>query len=171
MQGDRRVSTRPRSAFVLALFGVLLVGVAGCGGNKKSAATTTTTAAADSLFSGVEPGATFADARTAIRSLYAQHPEIRNFVYQDVYYTPSSRDQVLSVCRHGGPTTNARERETSRVFGCAPLIFFFYSFGKRKHVAASTDAARALYVYAARIPGPYNAQPQLTSLLRSWGVR
>ena len=159
-----------RSGIALALAGVLLVGAAGCGGSKKSAATTTTPAA-DSLFSGVEPGATFADARTAIRRLYVQHPEIRNFVYQDVDYTPASRDNVLAVCQRGGPTTNARERETSRVFGCAPLIFFFYSFGKRKHVAASTDAARALYVYAARIPGPYDAQPQLTSLLKSWGVR
>lgn len=160
-----------KSGIALALAGVLLVCAAGCGGNKKAAATTTTTAAADSLFSGVEPGVTFADARTAVRRLYAQHPEIRNFVYQDVYYTPTSRDKVLAVCRRGGPTTNARERETSRVFGCAPLIFFFYSFGKRKQVAASTDVARALYEYAARIPGPYNAQPQLTSLLRSWGVR
>jgi hypothetical protein len=160
-----------RAGIALALAGVLLAGAAGCGGDKKSGATTTTTAAADSLFSGIEPGVTFADARTAVLRLYAQHPEIRKFVYQDVYYTPASRDQVLAVCQRGGPTTNSRERETSRVFGCAPLIFFFYSFGKRKHVTESTNVARALYVYAAGIPGPYDARPQLTSLLRSWGVR
>ena len=149
---------------------MLLAGAAGCGGKKKDAATTTT-AAAGSLFSGFEPGVTFADARTAITRLYASHPEIRKFVYQDVYYTPASRDKVLAVCRRGGPATNAREKETSRVFGCAPLIFFFYSFGKRKHVTESTDVARALYVYAAGIHGPYDARPQLTSLLRSWGIR
>ena len=160
-----------RIGLAVALAALLVAGATGCGGSKKSSATTTTTAAADSLFSGTEPGVTFADARAAIRRLYAQHPEIRKFVYQDVYYTPASRDQVLSVCRRGGPATNARERETSRVFGCAPLIFFFYSFGKRRHVGESTDVARALYVYAAGIPGPYDAQPQLTSLLRSWGVR
>jgi hypothetical protein len=169
MRGDRRLSATRTLPLLLAA--VLLACAAGCGGNKKSAATTTTTPAADSLFSGIEPGVTFADARTAIRKLYASHPEIRRFVYQDVYYTPATRNQVLAVCKRGGPATNAREKETSRVFGCAPLIFFFYSFGKRKHVTESTDVARSLYVYASAIPGPYSAQPQLTSLLRSWGVR
>ena len=114
---------------------------------------------------------TFAETRRAIRALYAHHAGIRSFVYQDVYYTPETRDKVLAVCRRGGPAVNARERETSRVFGCAPLIFFFYSFGTRKHVAESVAVARTLYRYAAGIGGPYDPQPPLTNLLRSSGVR
>ena len=124
-----------------------------------------------SLFTGTRQPATFTETRAAIRRLYAHHPEIRNFVYRDVFYTPQTRDKVLGVCRSGGPTVNARERETSRVFGCAPLIFFFYSFGKQKRVPESVEVARTLFRYAAGIGGPYDPRPPLTDLLRSWRVR
>ena len=126
---------------------------------------------AQSLFVGAAGPVAFPVVRATIRDLYARHPEIRRFVYRDVFYTPETRDKVLAVCRQGGPTANARERETSRVFGCAPLIFFFYSFGARRHVAESTAVARTLYRYAANIEGPYEPRPSLTGLLRSWGVR
>jgi hypothetical protein len=156
------------SRVALLLAAGLLAGAAGCSGDKQSAPTTTS---APSFFTGGARTVTFGEARTAIRRLYAHHPEIRSFVYRDVFYTPETRDKVLAVCRVGGPTSNARERETSRVFGCAPLIFFFYSFGARRHVAESVDVARTLYRYAAGIQGPYNPQPPLTGLLRSWGIR
>jgi len=142
----------------------------GCGGDKKTTAATTVPSA-QSLFAGGPVAAGFGDVRSAIRTLYSQHPEIGAFTYKDVSYTPTTRDSVLSVCRVGGPTANARERETSRVFGCAPLIFFFYSFGMQKHVPQSVDVARDLYGYAAAIQGPFNPKPALTGLLRSWGVR
>jgi hypothetical protein len=157
----------------LLLAAALLVVAAGCSGGKKAAAppTTTPAATAESLFVGTTGPVAYGVVRETIRQLYARQPEIRNFVYRDVFYTPATRDKVLTVCRRGGPTVNARERETSRVFGCAPLIFFFYSFGARKHVEESIAVARTLYRYAANIEGPYNARPSLTALLRSWGVR
>jgi len=148
----------------------LLVVTAGCSG-KKTAAPQTTTAAATSIFAGAAGPVTFPTVRGTVDDLYARHPEIRRFVSRDVFYTPSTRDKVLTVCRRGGPTVDARERETSRVFGCAPLIFFFYSFGARRHVAESTAVAQTLYRYAANIRGPFDPRPQLTGLLRSWGVR
>jgi hypothetical protein len=156
----------------LVVAAALLTVAAGCNKSEKTSARTTgaSVTAPESLFAGTRQPATFTKTRAAIRRLYADHPEIRNFVYRDVFYTPQTRDKVLAVCRVGGPTVNARERETSRVFGCAPLIFFFYSFGKRKRVAESVDVARTLYRYAAGIQGPYDPRPPLTDLLRSWGV-
>jgi hypothetical protein len=161
------------SRLPLLLVAAMLVLAAGCSGDEKAAPPPTTTAAAtaESLFVGTTGPVDFAVVRETIRQLYARHPEIRNFVYRDVFYTPETRDKVLTVCRTGGPTVNARERETSRVFGCAPLIFFFYSFGARTHVAESTAVARTLYRYAANIEGAYDPRPSLTGLLRSWGVR
>jgi hypothetical protein len=157
--------------FLLATV-LLVAALSGCGDGGKPAGTpATTTTPAASILTGAAQTATFAATQRAIRSLYAHHPEIRDFVYQDVYYTPETRDKVLAVCRLGGPAANARERETSRVFGCAPLIFFFYSFGTQRHVAESVGVARALYGYAAAIEGPYDPRPALTGLLKSWGVR
>jgi hypothetical protein len=144
---------------------------AGCAGDKKATTPTTTPAATESLFVGTTGPVDYAAVRTTIRRLYVRHPEIRSFVSRDVFYTPETRDKVLTVCRRGGPTANPRERETSRVFGCAPLIFFFYSFGAQKGVAESTAVARTLYRYAANIDGPYKPRPALAGLLRSWGVR
>jgi hypothetical protein len=88
---------------------------------------------------------TFAQARRAIVRLYGRHPEIRSFVYQDVVYTPETRDKVLATCRLGAASSNAREKETTRVFGCAPLIFFFYNFGRQKSVPESIEVARKLF--------------------------
>ena len=159
---------------VLLLLAAGLVAVAaGCAGDKKASSppTTTPAATAESLFVGTTGPVDYAVVRETIRQLYVRHPEIRGFVSRDVFYTPETRDKVLTVCRRGGPTVNPRERETSRVFGCAPLIFFFYSFGKRQHVPESVAAARELFWYAARINGPYQALPALTDLLQRWGVR
>jgi hypothetical protein len=157
-----------RLAFVLAA--MLLAVAAGCGSHKDSVGTTTTETSA-SLFTGSTRPVSFDAVRSSILALYSSEPAIRSFAYKDVVYTPEARDKVLTVCRRGGPTINARELETSRVFGCAPLIFFFYSYGTRKNVPASMDIARSLYRYAADIKGPYDPQPQLRSLLRSWGVQ
>ncbi len=154
---------------------VLLVpGLAACSGHKSSSSTTTATTpivTGPSILTGEARRVTFAQARKAIRQLYASYPEIQNFVYKDVVYTPATRDKVLAVCKQGGPTSNARDRETSRVFGCAPLIFFFYEFGRQKSVPQSIEVARKLFWYAAEIPGPYAALPPLTDLLQGWGIR
>ena len=159
------------AARVVLALALTAAAVGGCGDGGRRATTQPKAPRAASILSGKLQPVRFADVRRDILRLYARHPQVRNFVYRDVYYTPETRDKVLAVCRAGGPATNARERETSRVFGCAPLIFFFYSFGVRKHVPEAVDAAGALYAYAAGIGGPYDARPPLTDLLRRWGIR
>jgi hypothetical protein len=86
-------------------------------------------------------------------------------------YTPETRDKVLATCRLGAASSNAREKETTRVFGCAPLIFFFYNFGRQKSVPESIEVARKLFWYAAEITGPYQALPPLRDLLQRWGIQ
>ena len=134
------------AARVVLALALTAAAVGGCGDGGRRATTQPKAPRAASILSGKLQPVRFADVRRDILRLYARHPQVRIFVYRDVYYTPETRDKVLAVCRAGGPATNARERETSRVFGCAPLIFFFYSFGVRKHVPKrSTPPGRSTH--------------------------
>jgi hypothetical protein len=158
----------------LAVAALVVAGLSACGGHGKEAASAPTTTAAvafPAILTGRVRHVTFPQARRAIVHLYGRHPEIRSFVYQDVVYTPATRDKVLATCHLGAASSNAREKETTRVFGCAPLIFFFYSFGRRNSVPESIRVARTLFWYAAEIKGPYQALPALADLLQRWGVR
>lgn len=123
------------------------------------------------MLGGPAPHVAFADLTLAIERLYRQRPGIRTFVARDVEYTPATRDKVLGVCRRGGPETDAAALESAKIAGCAPLIFFFYSYGRQSSVPESTNLARMLYWYAVtNIRGPFDAERALTSLLRTWGV-
>jgi len=114
---------------------------------------------------------TSARLKLAIERLYQHEPTIRTFVVQDVEYTRKTRNKVLSVCQHGGLETDASALETAKIAGCAPLIFFFYKYGRQKSVPESIDVAREVYWYAAtKIHGPFDAHKALTALLVSWGV-
>ena len=122
------------------------------------------------LSSPVQP-TTFARARAAVLALYRTHSAVRTFTARDVFYTPATRDKVLKVCHEAGPEKTAQARESSRVLACAPLIFFYYSFGRRAAVPAAIDVARRLYWYAVEAnTKPDFSGPVLTRLLRSWGV-
>ena len=113
----------------------------------------------------------FLEVRPAVDRLYTQHPDLRSFVARDVQYTLRTRDKVLRVCHRGGPEQDRARRESIRLAGCAPLVFFFYSYGHQHAVPEATDVARQIYWYAVRnIRGPINARATLTALLRSWGV-
>jgi hypothetical protein len=116
---------------------------------------------------------TFAAVERTVQDLYRTHPGIGGrFSVQDVEYTTVTRDKVLKVCREGGPEKSAAALESARVLACAPLIFFFYSYGRMRSVPASIAVAQKLYWYAvANNERPHAAQPGLTSLLRKWGVR
>ncbi len=60
--------------------------------------------------------------------------------------------------------------ESARVLACAPLIFFFYSYGRRAAVPEGVDVARTLYWYAVTANRKaFDAGPGLTRLLVSWG--
>jgi hypothetical protein len=171
----RTSGRRPRPARRLPLgllaAAALVAASAGCGGGGSAASTTTTTAAPPSVLGSTARAVTFANLRTAIDRLYAEQPGIRTFVARDVEYSPKTRDKVLDVCRRGGPETDASARESSKIAGCAPLVFFFYSYGHAKSAPQSIDVARQVYWYAAtNIRGPFDARTALTTLLRSWGI-
>ena len=171
----RRVRRRPLIAR-LAVAALVVACLTACGGHGKATLSPATVPATDTtlpprILTGPVRPVTFAQARRAIVRLYSRHPEIRSFVYQDVVYTPGTRDKVLATCRFGAASSNAREKETTRVFGCAPLIFFFYNFGRQKSVPESIEVARKLFWYAAEIAGPYQALPPLRDLLQRWSIR
>jgi hypothetical protein len=108
--------------------------------------------------------------RHDVNTLYRTHPAIRSYVVRQVTYTPATRDKVLRVCHAGALVKTAKQREATRVFACAPLIFFFYRYGRDKSVAESLELARRLYWYGSAIPGPFDARRALTEVLEGWGV-
>ena len=125
-----------------------------------------------SVLDGQVRRVSLAETRQAIDRLYRNHPAIRTFVVRDVEYTPQTRDRVLRVCSRGGAEIDRGQLETSKVFACAPLIFFFDRYGHQASVPESVDVARQLYWYAlTHIRGPYEAKRELVHLLRSWGIR
>ena len=78
---------------------------------------------------------------------------------------------MLEVCRSGGRETDPAALESVRVAGCAPLIFYYYSYGQQRSVPESIAVARKLYWYAAtNIDGPFDARQSLAALLQSWGL-
>lgn len=109
--------------------------------------------------------------KAAIDALYREHPGIAAFSTQDVQYNPITRDKVLEVCRKGGPETDRAALESARVAGCAPLIFFYYTYGQQASVPAAVAVAQKLYWYAlTNIDGPVEAKQSLMSLLKNWGI-
>jgi hypothetical protein len=113
---------------------------------------------------------TFDQVKKAIDDLYSHHPSINSFAVQSVTYTPQTRDKVLTVCREGSLAADDQERERQKVLACAPLIFFFYSYGQQTSAPESVDVARQLYWYA-MTDNSVDAQQVLTDLLRSWEIK
>jgi hypothetical protein len=159
---------------ISALLGLVLVAavLAGCGGGSHSTSSSTgTPASGASILNSSRENVTFADVDAAIRRLYEVHPNIRTFVVRDVEYNPRTRDKVLDICHRGGLELDRAALESSRVAGCAPLIFFFYNYGRQKNAPDSTAVARRLYWYAVEnIRGPFGARSTIDSLLRTWAV-
>ena len=122
------------------------------------------------LSAPVEP-TTFAQARAAVVAVYRLHPAIKKFTVKDVEYTSATRDKVLGVCHKGGPEKSASSLESARVLACAPLIYFFYEYGRSASALDAVMAARKLYWYAVVANRkPFEAGPGLSRLLVSWGV-
>jgi hypothetical protein len=107
--------------------------------------------------------------RNDISALYSDHPGIAAFDVQDVQYTPGSRDAVLRQCTTGGSSASSQDAETGQIIACAPLIFFFYSYGRQASVPAAVTVAGDIYWYAVtHITGPLSARTSLDELLQSW---
>lgn len=159
---------------LVAVAGLMLAVAVACGGSNH--APTRQESAPTILRAKVEP-VSFRQVRQAVEGLYAHHPGIRSFQAQDVEYTTRTRDRVLSVCRRGGAAATPAALESSRVTACAPLIFFFYTYGtgssaaRHSPVPEAIAVARELYWYVAgQIHGPFDAQAAVVTVLRAWGI-
>jgi hypothetical protein len=151
-----------------------LLPLAACGGGTTKEPATTVQAATSATLSVLRSRpqqVTFAEVDAAVERLYRRRPAVRTFVARDVEYTRATRDKVLEICHHGGLEMNRAALESSRIAGCAPLIFFFYNFGRQKHAPDSIGVARKIYWYAVQnVHGPFDARGTLDALLRTWAV-
>lgn len=145
----------------------------GCSANHSgSSATAHATSEHPSLLQSATQSPTFAEVQQAIDKLYQHHPEIESFTVRDVQYNTITRDKVLATCHQGGAETDPAALESTRIAGCAPLIYFFYNYGQQSSVPESTDVAQKLYWYAlTNIQGPFDPKQSLVGLLRNWGVQ
>ena len=54
---------------------------------------------------------------------------------------------------------------------CAPLIYFFYSFGREQSVPGASRVADGLYSFAVTdVKGPIDPHAALDKVLTSWGI-
>ena len=158
------------SVVVLGLVAVAIAALAVFGGLGASSSPTATVRPPSILSGAVRP-TTFVQARAAVLALYRSHPAVSRASFSGVEYSSATRDKVLRVCHSGGPEKSASALESARVLACAPLIFFFYSYGRRAAVPEGVDVARTLYGYAVTANRKaFDAGPGLTRLLVSWGV-
>jgi hypothetical protein len=134
--------------------------VAGCGGSS----------AKRSILGDAVQLVSYAQLRGDIDALYHDHPDVGRYVVQQVEYTPPTRDNVLRVCHLGAQAKTAQQKEVTRVYACAPLIFFFDRYGREHSVPSAVQLAQRLYWYGARVPGPFDAKTALSDILRRWGV-
>ena len=156
---------------------IAAVFVASCGGKYAKAPPRTTTvdetnpAAAPSVLRSSAETVTFTQVELAVGRVYRRRPGIRTFIVRDVEYTPTTRNKVLDICHRGGLELNLAAVESSRIAGCAPLIFFFFNYGRQKNAPDAVAAARKIYWYAVEnINGPFDARATLDALLRTWAV-
>ena len=158
----------------LIVAGLLVAGMAGCSTNHSGSSATTHASqnANSSLLQSPTQRPTFAEVQQSIDDLYRHHPSIESFTVRDVQYNTTTRDKVLETCHQGGAETDPAALESTKIAGCAPLIYFFYNYGQQSSVPESTDVAKKLYWYAVtNIQGPFDPKQPLVGLLRNWGVQ
>ena len=77
---------------------------------------------------------------------------------------------MLGECTASG--AGSQDAETGQIIACAPLIFFFYSYGKQSSVPAAVTLAGDLYWYAVtHISGPLSPRRAWTSCCRAGSCR
>jgi hypothetical protein len=130
--------------------------LAGCAGSSGTAPATTV-----NVFT-TRHQVSLGQVNAEVSALYRGHPAVASFSVQDVTYTAKSRDTVLRECTTPGS-------ETGQIVACAPLIFYYYSYGTQAAVPAAVTLAGDLYWYAvAHITGQASAQASLNELLQGW---
>jgi hypothetical protein len=161
----------------VAGFALAALAVAGCGssgGSPTRQPPQTQTAASPSgaapQLRVVADDVSLAFVRQNIARLYREYPAVARYSTQDVAYTSRSRTRVLRACAARGAAATQRV-ETARVLACAPLVYFFYEYGRAKGVAQATGVADSIYSYAStEIQGPSDARTLLDGVLQGWGL-
>lgn len=115
-------------------------------------------------------GFSMASVRRKIEQLYREHPQVARYSAQDVTYSRRSRAEVLRSCAGHG-TLATEQEEVARVLACAPLVYFYYRYGRATGISEATGVADAIYSYAStQIRGPSDARTLLDGVLRGWGL-
>ena len=164
----------PANVARVILAGLVVAAMAGCTASDPSSSATTHPSRSEnpSLLQSPTQRPTFAEVQQSIDDLYRHHPAIESFTVRDVQYNTTTRDKVLETCHQGGAETDPAALESTKIAGCAPLIYFFYNYGQQSSVTESTDVAEKLYWYAVTtIQGPFDPKQPLIGLLRNWGVQ
>ncbi len=129
--------------------------------------------ASTGILSGKVQKISFDEVKKSVDELYSHHPDINSYSIKNVYYNNETRDKVLTICNKGSALNSTQyELETQKVMACAPLIFFFYSYGEEKSVPEATQAAQKLYWYAMTDNPSLGDSPKaFTALLQGWGIK
>jgi hypothetical protein len=103
-----------------------------------------------------------------IALLWAGEPGLHSYGVQDVEYTRASLGRVTRACTAagGGGSIGAQQ-----VLACAPLVYFFYSYGTA--YAAPKAVAVADRIYSFAVQRSETSSPPaaaLEAILRGWGV-
>jgi hypothetical protein len=153
---------RPRAAAAALILAGFLA-LAGCASGSRGA-----TAPAGDVFTA-QHQVSLRQVDAEVTALYGGHPALASFGVQDVTYTAKSRQTVLRECTTAGSSAGSQDAETGQIVACAPLIFYFYSYGKQAAVPAAVALAGDLYWYAVgHVTGPVSAQASLNELLQGW---
>lgn len=155
---------RPASWTAAALATAALILISGCtsSGSHSPAAPT---------FGAHVARTSYNQVTAAVDTAYRSSPAIKTYSVDQLQYNTKTRNTVLGVCRHGGAASDESALQSSRVTACAPLIYFFYSYGKTHAANSAYRASTAIYNYAlTSISGPFSTQASLNKLLRGWKI-
>ena len=151
---------RPRVAAIALIAGLLAL--AGCSSGGDARAT------AGNVFT-TQHQVSLPQVNAEVTALYGEHPGLTAFTTQDVVYTTASRQAVLRECTTPDSAAGSQDAETGQIVACAPLIFYYYSYGEQASVPAAVTLAGDLYWWAVNhITGPASAQASLNDLLQGW---
>jgi hypothetical protein len=155
---------RPRGFAAAALLAGTLALVSCAAGPASSAHTT------GNVFT-VERQVSASQLNTEVTALYREHTDLASYTVQDVAYTAETRATVLNACTTPSSSASAQDAETGQVVACAPLIFYYYSYGEQASVPGAVTLAGDLYWYALdHISGPVDVRASLNQLLQGWKV-
>jgi hypothetical protein len=158
----------PRRSRAAAATAVLLAGLVALGGCATGSGTSSQSTG-DVFATRHQVSASQVNAE--VTALYSAHPALASFTVQDVAYTAKTRATVLHDCTTPGSAGGSQDAETGQIVACAPLIFYYYSYGRQASVPAAVALSGDIYWYALdHITGPVDVRASLNQLLQGWKV-